>query len=272
MVESSKEYSLRAYREEDERALVRLFNEVYSNYAGFAPRTTEYWRWCCLTRPGVERKSICIMERSGEIVGYAVVTIDSSSGKVQAKVLEFCCSNVEGESGIRHLMQWIIDYAGNKEADSVSLFAPTDSEVIHRVFGDFGFSQFPLAQTDIRIVDCTQLIREIVASRSVMLTGRNEVFNIYLLNAPTSDNASLSICIESGKIKVASEISNNPTIKMNADTVTLASCILGSTNIYNAVCTRRIKVNPFWKLPKVAALFSALQLNDVWFIPTGDFG
>ena len=63
MSKKTEDYVTREFITGDEEALARLFNSTHSKLAGFVPRTPDYWRWSCLTRPSVEKKGIVIITR-----------------------------------------------------------------------------------------------------------------------------------------------------------------------------------------------------------------
>src|SRR5579872_3662431 len=57
----------------DERAIVELSNRALSRYAGWVPRTVEYWRWAILARPGVDAADIVVLESEGTILAYGAL-------------------------------------------------------------------------------------------------------------------------------------------------------------------------------------------------------
>lgn len=265
-------YYVRRYEEGDEVELSSLFNNVYQDYAGFVPRTVEYWRWCCLSRPGVEKNGIGILERSKEIVGYAVVAVESTSDRVQATVLELCYNPSDGESTTQHLVKWILDYSTHKNVDLISVKTPEDDRNVRRVLDSFGFSEFPYAQPLLQIIDYAQLMRNVLTSRGLMLKRLNEVFHFDLLDTRTFRDNSLSVKVQHGAINVELGKTGVATINVKTDSTTFTSCIFGITDVVGAILKRRIRVRPFWKFRRVTKLLSALKLGDPWFIPGGDFG
>lgn len=263
---------LRTYKEGDEIELVRLFNEVYSRYAGFVPRTTEYWRWCCLLRPSVEKKGICVVEEAGKIVGYAVVSIRPGGPNLLGEVLEFCYHRNGGKTVVRELVKWILEYAISKNADSISLDAPIDDSLLRNTVEEFGFAEFSHVQPIMRIVDFPQLINEIATRRRSFLKDQNEVFLVNLPDSSSICTSSFTIQIGKNGINVQPGKIGVPSVRVDTDVATFTSCIFGVTSVFKEIFTLRLRVHPFWKLFKVAKLFSTLRLSDPWFIPLGDFG
>src|SRR4030042_6661610 len=94
--------SVRTFRNGDEPAIVELFNNVYRGYGGFVPRTVEYWRWCCLKRPDVERNGIFLAFDSERLCGYLVA---GSSGNIW----EFCVADNDRDIA-KTLLSEALDY------------------------------------------------------------------------------------------------------------------------------------------------------------------
>ncbi len=271
LAEEPRLHLVRNYRDGDETDLVELFNEVYSNYAGFVPRSREYWRWCCLERPTVKNDGIRVVEKSGTIVAYAVVAIELTEGKVQANVLDFCHKHDEGEAPVRDLVEWITEYAGANKVDAISFDAPLDDDLLRRVVKEHGFSEFPHVIPLLMINDFAGLVQRIATSRS-MPPNLNQVFHVYLSDATTLPDNVLTLEVGKGKFEAKPGKAGVATVEVTTTVDTFTSCLFGVANTTKAVLRSKIKVRPFWKLTDVIKLFSAIQLVDPWFIPAADFG
>jgi len=64
---------VRVYQPGDEGPIVELSNRNLARYAGWVPRSIDYWRWNILARPGVHAIDILILESDGKIVGYSAL-------------------------------------------------------------------------------------------------------------------------------------------------------------------------------------------------------
>jgi len=272
LVERSSNYVIRTYRSGDENVLPALFNGVFSAHAGFVPRTSEYWTWCCLNRPTVEKNGICILEKAGEIVGYAVVAVESKNGKIRADVLELCYTREEGETAARILVSWIAEYARSRKVDQISLDAPKEDEILRKIVLENGFGEFPHVQSLMTILDYCQLVHEIVKLRKSRLDGLDEIFQISISGSQTSRSYSFWVQTDENDITVSAGTSQASSVRIRTDTKTFTACLFGLMNPLSAVLRTRIETQPFWKFRKVAKLFSALRLSDPWFVPKGDFG
>jgi hypothetical protein len=105
----------RKYEEGDETALASLFNKVYHGYAGFVPRTPEYWRWSCLDRPDVEKEGIMVVVNRGRIVAYAVV------GK-SGNIWESCFDDAHDKKALLSLvLERAIEYLTRVGSDLITL-------------------------------------------------------------------------------------------------------------------------------------------------------
>lgn len=265
-------YQIRQYRNNDEIELAKFFNGVYENYSGFVPRTPEYWLWCCLNRPTVEKEGICIVEEGDRIIGYAVAAINPYGPRVECEVLEFCYDPSHGRPVVSKLFVWVSDYAKERKVDIVSLDLPDNDNLLRRIAGEFGFDEFPHPQPLIKIVDICHLVQKISESRRALLQDQNEIYQVQLLNTVANVNPKFTIQIDKGKVDVMPRIIGVATVRIETDIDTLTSCIFGVSNVFKKILFRRLKIYPFWKISKVLKLFSALRLNDQWYIPRGDFG
>ena len=268
----SSEYSLRTFMQGDERALPALFNKVYSAYAGFVPRTTEYWTWCCLNRPTVEKKGICIVEKAGQTIGYAAVAVEQKNGKTEAQVLELCYLHEEAEFAAKHIVSWIVEYAKSRKADQIVLDAATDDEILRKIVREQGFGEFPHVQPLMMILDCCKLVEEVANSQKSRFESLEGVFQFNILSSKVLSSDSFQIEVGHGKIEVVHGASKASAVYIETDAKTLASCIFGVTHPLRAILSGEIKVKPLWKIGRVAKLLSVLELGDSWFIPNGDFG
>lgn len=265
MAENSNEYRVRTFRQGDEIVLVHLFNRVYEDFAGFVPRTPEYWVWCCLSRPDVNEESIVIVNKEEKIVGYAVV------GK-SGNIWELCYDPMyDGEVVVSKLLNWALDYLRNVGSDFVMLNAPVKDEVVRKVCQELDFAETPPSFMFVSVLDFSRLICEILRSRKEMLDICG-VFWFRLKNCPSWGNDSFCIQVRKDDVSVMEEVVNNPEMVIDADMSTLISCIFGTENIWNALVTSKVRFRPFWKIRKFLKLFSLLQVKSPWFMPRADGG
>jgi len=267
--EEAQEYQVRTFRPGDETEVVGLFNKVHERFAGFVPRTPEFWDWCFRARPDVMPEGIPIIEYRDRIVGYAVV------GK-RGDIWEFCYDpSSDGKIVVSTLLRWVMRYANDNGSNSVRLNAPSDDWLLREVCDDLGFTELPARfSLVVSVIDLPRLIREIANHNAKARDGRNrqhEVFLFRLRNAPPWHSNLLTISLGE-EILVHEGETGARDVSVTTDIPTVMSCIFGVMRASNAIVSRRLKVQPVWKVPRVLDLFSLLRLEDPWYVPGGDFG
>lgn len=265
-IQETDEYYLRTYRQGDEKDIILLFNKVYERFAGFVPRTLEYWRWCILSRPGISEEGIVVALDAGRVVGYSAV---ERSGNI----LEFCYDpNHDGKTVVSMLLDWCVDYVKSQGSGSVSLNVPAQDDLIRQVCREWGFTEEPFHALFLRVFDFTQLLRKIVDQKGELKQHFDETILIKLRKVPSWCDSHVVVRVQAGKMAVLTEKLGRPTIRIDSDISTLSSCIFGSTGIYRAIVKGQLKVRPFWKIRRAVKLFSLLQLRDPWYVPAADYG
>ena len=259
-------YCIRTYRQGDETELTALFNDVYRDYAGFVPRTVEYWKWSILLRPDLSREGIAVVVNADQVVGYATV---EKSGNV----LEFCYDpNHDGKTVVSMLLDWCIDYVKSQGGSSVSLNVPAQDNPIRQVCRELGFTEEPFSSLFLRVLDFPQLLRKIVDQKGGLKQHFDETVLINIASVPSWCDNHVFLRVQGGKMTVLTEKIGRPTIRVDLDISTFSSCIFGSTGTYRAILKGQLKVRPFWKIRRAAKLFSLLRLRDPWYVPGADYG
>ena len=266
-VQDTKECSLRTYRQGDEKDLILLFNKAYEHFAGFVPRTLKYWRWCILSHPGISEEGILVAHDSNRVVGYAAV---ERSGNI----LEFCYDpNYERKTIVSKLLCWCVDYAKSQGANSVSLNAPVQDDIVRQVCEESEFTEKPFPSLFLRVLDIPYVFRRIVNQKTVE-KGFNEAILINLRRFPSWCAQHVAILVQDGDVTVSSDKLKYPTIKIDADISIVSLCIFGSTRtLYKAILRRRLRIRPLRKILRAVKILSLFQLNNPsWFVPGADYG
>jgi len=268
LTKGSSEYSLRTYREGDEIALVHLFNEVHSKYAGFVPRTIEYWRWCCLERPDVERDGIfeVVDHNNGNVVGYAVV---GRSGNVW----ELCYDSThDGDKIVSLLLDKAASYLKKVGATSITFNAPQENRVVKKVCRKLGFEVLPTPRMIITVQNFPKLVSLILESKKEELMTRfDEAVLIKFNEAPFWISDTFFIEISRDGVQVGDE-TQSPTIQVETDVITFSSLLFGILSPLQSVMRLKLRVKPFWKTLTLLKLLSSLQMKTTWFFPLSDLG
>jgi len=268
-IQEAKEYRLRTYQRGDEKDLILLFNKVYEHFAGFVPRTLEYWRWCILSRPGLSEEGIVVALDAGRVLGYAAV---ERSGNI----LEFCYdSSCDGKAIVSKLLEWCLRYTESYQgANSITLNAPVQDNTIRRVCKELGFTEEPFPSLFLRVLDLPYILRKIIKQQKKVEKGLNEAILVTLKKFPSWCAKHVAILVQDGEVTISTEKLEHPTVKIDADISTISLCIFGTKRtICKAIFAGSLKIRPLRKIPKAVKILSWFQLrNPRWFIPGADYG
>jgi hypothetical protein len=265
LIINSSEYTTRTYIPGDETTLVLLFNAEHANLAGFVPRTIEYWSWCCLKRPDIEKKGILIVEKEGKTVGYAVV------GK-SGNVWELCYdSSCDAKTVVSKLLTQAVDYVLTVGSNSAVLNANIEDSVVREVCRDMNFAESPPEPVFFSVVDLPQLMCEILQAKNLS-TNIDEEFWFNLKNCPSWCVPSFGVRIKKSKVSVFEEPDNVPRTTIETEMSILVALIFGTGSLLKYIMSSKMHFSPFWKISKVQMLFNLLQTKKPWFIPRADIG
>jgi putative sterol carrier protein len=260
------QYVVRTYKEGDEAEFVSLFNQAYNRYAGFVPRTEDYWLWCCLDRPGVSPEGIIVVEEkhNGKIVGYAV------AGK-SGNIWEFCVDqNPDRKRVISMLFEGVSEYLRRVNAERIVLNIPSDDLMMQEVCAQQDFFELPPDQMFIGVTDFEALIVALTKNAKKKLTDFKQTVTFELLDARPWVNPVFSMKI-GAEIQVFPEpISTDVYIKVSSDV--LASILLGETYPSKAFLERKLRVIPLWKTSKALKFLGAIRMHNSWFYSLADYG
>jgi hypothetical protein len=256
-------YSVRTFRDGDENEIVGLFNRVYKGYGGFALRTIEYWRWCCLERPDVERDGIFLAFDNKRLCGYLVA---GSSGNIW----EFC---VADDEVARVLLAEALSYLEKVGVSSVNVNIPQDSSVA-RTLGEAGFGEVPAETMFMTALNPQVLVSTLVASRKEELINKkiNDEFGVRLRDAPCGVETEFSVKIRGETVEVGEGLPSEPSVVIALGFMDFLSVLFGFSNAGRLFLVGKMRVRPLWKLGVVLRFLSAFRFRRSWFFPLSDFG
>ena len=263
MPETDVEYTIRKYRSGDETLLAELFNSEYAALAGFVPRTVEYWRWCCLGRPDVDKEGIMIMEYANRIVGYAVV---GRSGNVW----ELCSdSHYDAKMIVTKLLARALDYAQSVGSSSVVLNVSTKEPLLRRACQEMDFVECPPEPMFTSILDLPQLICAIIQSKNFG-SDMNEVFWFWLKGCPSWCISSFGVKLDRNLVTVLTDPPPMSRITIETEMSTLVALIFGTESVSKALLSLKVHFHPFLRISKARKLLNLLQTKTPWFVPRAD--
>jgi hypothetical protein len=256
-------YSVRTFRDGDEKEIVELFNEVYKKYGGFVPRAIEYWRWCCLERPDVEQNGIFLALDNKKLCGYLVA---GSSGNIW----EFCATNDEVA---RVLLAEALPYLEKVGVSSVNISIPQDSSAAGTLT-EAGFSKVPAETMFMTTLNPQVLVSTLAASRKEELISKkiNDEFEVRLHGAPHGVETEFSMKIRGETVEIVEGFPSHPSVVIALSFVDFLSVLFGFSNAGRLFLVRKMKVRPLWKLNVVLKFLSVFRSRRSWFFPLSDFG
>lgn len=258
-----RNYSLRTFRDGDEKEIVGLFNEVYNGYGGFVPRTVEYWRWCCLERPDVERDGVFLAFDNKRLCGYLVA---ASSGNVW----EFC---VADDEVARVLLSEALSYLEKVGVSSVNVNIPQDSSVAGTLV-EAGFGEVPAETMFMTTLNPQVLVSTLVASRKEELIRKkiNDEFGVRLHGAPYGVETEFSVKVRGETVEAIEVFPSEPSVVIALGFMDFLSVLFGFSNAGRLFLFGKMSVRPLWKLGVALRFLSAVRFRGSWFFPLSDFG
>lgn len=261
-------YAIRDFRDGDEAELLQIFERAYANLGGYTHRTLEYWRWCLLQRPDVEKSGIIIsVEKSnGVIVGYAVAGKSGNLWELAYDPLK------DGKEIVALVLRKAEDYLQSVGASSINLAAPQMDRVVSEVCRDFGYAITPSPQMFCAVLNYSTLFASLSNNVSTNLKTRfSDTFLIKIEQAPLWIDHEIFVEVNRNNVRVSCEPCK-PTVSLKIDNVSLSSILFGNISPLSAFLRLKLKVKPVSKVLTALSFLSQLQVKDKWSFPLSEYG
>jgi hypothetical protein len=205
------DFHIRGFRDGDEDEIIQLFEKCYGDYAGYVSRTREYWRWCCLERPDVERTGVLIAAKQADdkLLGYAVV---GTSGSIWELGYD---GEESGKEVVGLLLEAAIQYLTSVGASSVNVQAPVDDDVVREACAGLGLVEARPPRAFVSILDFQELLSLLASDGKEKLEGVNETIEIVAKDAPKWINGRAMVRICDGAISGVDDEGQKPTISLD---------------------------------------------------------
>src|SRR4030042_3751480 len=254
--------SVRTFRDGDEPAIVELFNNVYSGYGGFVPKTVEYWRWCCLERPDVEKEGIFLAFDGERLCGYLVA---GSSGNIW----EFCVADDDRDTA-KTLLNEALGYLDKIGASSVSVHVPNGARMVEDL-REAGFGEAFAARMFVTTLSPAALVQALVNPRKeVLMKKLDGEFGVQLRDVPYGASKEFSVKIHNASVEVEEGFPAKPSVIVELRFMDLLSVLFGGSSAGRLLLTGKMRVKPFRKSRTVLTLLSTIRLRSSWFFPLSD--
>jgi ribosomal protein S18 acetylase RimI-like enzyme len=261
-------YDVRTFQDGDEAKIVQLLNKAYADYGGPARKGPEYWRWCCLERPDVERSGlfVAVDKHKGDVVGHVVA---GRSGNVW----ELCYDpEQDGEEIVSLLVDKAVGYLEKAGVTSINITAPIEDKTIRRTCMDYGFFSNPPPKVFLSVLNLVELASLLANDKKEELTARfDETVLVKLEDAPSW--ISSTIFIKIGKNGV--QVTDRPlphSVNLETDFLTFSSLLFGNLSPSKALSSAKFRVTPSSKVSTLVEILSCLRMKTKWFFPLSEFG
>jgi len=264
--------SVRAYRAGDEGPIVELSNRTLAPYAGWMPRTVEYWQWSILRRPGVTPADVLVLESDGRIVGYAAVLQDG-------KVLDFSVATDQRRRKrrgfVKQLVRAVEDSARARGCELLTFSLPASDQVIDTALRDAGYIVEQNQYFSLGILDPRSLLLQLLSARRPQLPSTAPgAFTLELTpgNYPVLRASRLlirvhpDVCVED--ISQAFEYPGECLIRL--DLCALTELIFCRIPVRTLLAESRLVVTPARALEAACKLLDVLVVETPWHVPYCD--
>jgi hypothetical protein len=263
-----QDYLIRPFEEGDEVEIVKLFDKTYQYYGGYARKTPENWRWCCLQRPDVEKEGVLLASsRDNKVVGYVVI---GKSGSLWE--LSYDC-NSDGKKITALLLKQATAYLEKVGASSVNFAFPIKDLTMKKVCKELGFTSSLPPKMFVSILSLGSLFSLLANNKAEQLAKFNDSVLITVTDAPNWIKSPVLIQISHGKVTVEDQtVASSPSIQLHTDYFTLAAILFGNRSALNAFFHLSLKIRPFSKIFAMLKLLSQLQIKADWTFQLSDYG
>lgn len=263
---------VRTYRPSDTLPLVELTNRCYAPYAGWVPRTTEYWLWTTLVRPAITAADVLVLEDDTAIVGYTALW-------EEGVVLDFVLDPDQRPRKRRALAKQLIDAAEQRACkrgfDTLRFTLPISDQLLHAALRKSGYIVEQSEFFFLGILNPQVLLQALGGLRSARLTSmriRSFVFDLSPAQYPRLLPERLMLKLDpSLRVENISDAVEYPThCVIRIDMCSLAELIFCGKSIDSLLGQSQLQITPAGTLADVRRLLGALVVDTPWYIPTSD--
>jgi len=264
---------IRAYRSGDESCIVELSNRCLAPYAGWMPRTVDYWRWSTLARPGVEATDILLLEKEGKIVGYTAML-----GR-EGSVLDFCVDPDQSSRRRRALIKQLIgaleDHARARQCDHLTFWEPASDTLVDEALRESGYVVEQGQYFSLGILNPHYLLQEILAARRDQLSAMSLTTCVFELSPggyPFLLNSRLLVRLEpTVQVEDISDASEYPEeCVIRIDLCALTDLLFCGAAVDTLLQQSQLEILPEASLAEARKLLETIAVRAPWHVPRSD--
>jgi len=263
---------LRAYRPGDEGAIVELSNRCLAPFAGWVPRTVDYWRWSTLQRPGIGPLDILLLESGGKILGYAALGRDGS-------VLDFCVDPEQPVRGRRSLIKQLIgaleERARALQYDGLTFSEPASDRLLDEALRASGYLVELPHCFSLGVLNPQALLQQLLLARRAELP-RLEISSLVLELSPGAYpfllSSRLLLQLEpQPQVRDISDSTDYPQeCVLRLDLCALTELLLCGVTVDSLLRQSQLEIRPVSRVPEARKLLDVLAVRARWHIPRSD--
>lgn len=266
-------WTARCFSEGDEEPLVRLWNDVYSEYGGFIPRTAAFWTQHILERPGISPEDIVLIEYRGTVRGYGVL------GR-RGTVLEFAVDSRLSKRSRRRACNLLIEAleqrARQRGEKYLNVVAPVVDRTIDQTLRNADYACTDRFGIGVGILNAKRLL-QMLLQRSAGRLPRDcpKTFSLEIqpgcYQVSPYDHLSISFSKDGPVVDERQRESHiDSGCRITIDLGTLTEVVFNHLSFDQATRDKRIRLDDGSSYADAEAFFSLLKIDAPLFWPPSD--
>lgn len=266
--------TLRAFVPGDEARFVALWNAAYAGYAGYVHRTTAYWRWCILERPGLVAEDIVVLEDAArQPIGYAVL---GPTNSVLEIAIDPAVRGAQREAAAAELTRALERRCRARGGEAISFMLPDADDAVQRGLKRAGYRAERVGSVTGTVVDVAALIESLLRHRASRLPRDwSPTFRLRVERGADRVRPVLVTRIElAPRLAVVREAHDAAVpaadCTIATDLATLNRVIFRVETVDAALAAGRVTVQPPTSEGSARTLLGLLTLAVPWYTPDAD--
>jgi ribosomal protein S18 acetylase RimI-like enzyme len=263
---------IREYGPGDETAIVELSNRSFAPYAGWVPRTVEYWRWAVLARPGVDARNLLVLEADDKIQGYAALSEDG-------RVLDFLVDPDQRPRRRAAIAKKLVceleERARARHFDTLTFSLPESDRAVDEALRETGYVAERGNFFSLGILNPQVLLQQLLMAREAQLRAlhlRTFVFELtpgqYPLLLASRLLVQLDPAVRVDDISATTDCPGDCVIRI--DLCTLSELVFCRASVNALLEHSELQIIPASTITEARALLNALIVDADWHIPRSD--
>jgi hypothetical protein len=262
---------IRAYRQDDGPSVIELSNRSFAQYAGWTPRTLEYWRWSVLERPGVNERNVLVLESDGRIAGCAVL---HESGHVLEFLVDPDGSPRRRRARAKQLIDKLEELARACQVDMLVFSAPLSDRTLDKTLRDASYVVERNDYFSLGILNPQALLQQLLTARRALMPPmslRKFVIELKPGQYPFLLMSRLKIQLDPVSVEDISTEGDTPgDCVIRTNLCALTEIIFCRMPLDALIETSQLEILPTSASADARALLNALAVDAHWHVPATD--